>query len=233
MSYPASEKLEIIRTVEGSHLPLIQTLKILGIPRSTYYDWCARWSDGGIDALADRSPRHRSFWNRIPDEVRGDLVDFALEHEDLTPRDLAIKYTDEKRYFISETSVHRILSAEDLITSPAHAVIRAADEFHDKASRPNEPWKTEFTYLKVNGCGGFYLSSILDDCSRYIIAWKLCTRIKASDVTDTLELALEASGCDQATVIQKPRLHSDNGSSRVAADLADRLDDKGMDHLSS
>ena len=81
------------------------------------------------------------------------MVDFALEHEDLTPRELAIKYTDEKRYFISESSVHRILSAEDLITASAHAVIRAADEFHDKASRPNEPWQTDFTYLKVNGWG--------------------------------------------------------------------------------
>lgn len=222
MSYPASEKLEIIRTVEGSHLPLIQTLKMLGIPSSTYYDWYARWSDGGIDALADRSPRPRSVWNRISDEVRGDVVDFVLEHEGLTPRELAIKYTDEKRYFISESSVHRILGAEDLITAPAHAVIRAADEFHDKASRPNELWQTDFTYLKVNGWRWFYLSFILDDCSRYIIAWKLCTTMmKASDVTDTLELALEASGCDQATVIQKPRLHSDNGSSCVAADLAD------------
>jgi len=138
MRYPASEKLEIIRTVEASHLPTRQTLKMLGIPSSTYYDWYARWSDGGVDALADRSPRPRSVWNRIPGKVREDVVDFALEHEDLTPRELAVKYTDEKRYFVSESSVYRILSAEDLITAPAHVVIRAADEFRDKTSRPNE-----------------------------------------------------------------------------------------------
>ncbi len=111
---------------------------MLSIPSSTYYDWYARWCDGGFDALADRSPRPRSVWNRIPDEVREDVVDIALEHEDLTPRDLAVKYTDEKRYFVSESSVYRILSAEDLITAPAHVVIRAADEFRDKAIRPNE-----------------------------------------------------------------------------------------------
>ncbi len=98
MRYPASEKLEIIRTVEASHLPTRQTLKMLGIPSSTYYDWYARWCDGGIDALADRSPRPGSVWNRIPYRVREDVVDFALEHEDLTPRELAVKYTDEKRY---------------------------------------------------------------------------------------------------------------------------------------
>ena len=81
------------------------------------------------------------------------------------------------------------------------------------------------------GWGWFYLSTILDDYSRYIIAWKLCATMKAGDVTDTLELALEASGCDGATVVQKPRLLSDNGSSHVAADLADYLEDKGMDHV--
>ena len=80
MRYPASEKLEIIRTVEASHLPTRQTLKMLGIPNSTYYDWYARWNDGGVDALADRSPRPGSVWNRIPDQVREDVVDFALEH---------------------------------------------------------------------------------------------------------------------------------------------------------
>ncbi|MBC9248296.1 helix-turn-helix domain-containing protein [Paracoccus sp. 11-3] len=109
--------------------------------------WSARWSDGGLDALADRSPLPRSVWNRIPDTVRDDVVDFALEHEDLTPRELAVKYTDEKRYFVSKSSVYRILSAEDLITAPAHVVIRAADEFRDKTTRPNELWQTDFTHL--------------------------------------------------------------------------------------
>ncbi|QFT92393.1 Integrase core domain protein [Roseovarius sp. THAF9] len=231
MRYPASEKLEIIRTVEASHLPVRRTLTMLGIPSSTYYQWYARWADGGVDALRDTSPRPRAVWNRIPDEIRDAFVEFALDHEDLTPRELAVKYTDEKRYFVSESSAYRILKAQDLITAPAHVVIRAADEFRDKTTRPNELWQTDFTYLKVIGWGWFYLSTILDDYSRYIIAWKLCTTMKAVDVTDTLDLALEASGCAHATVVHKPRLLSDNGSSYVAADLTDYLDTKGMDHV--
>ena len=95
---------------------------------------------------------------------------FALEYEDPTPRELAVKYADEKRYFISESSAYRVLKAEDLITIPAHVVIRTADEFKDKTTRPNELWQTDFTYLKVIGWGWFYLSTILDDYSRYIIA---------------------------------------------------------------
>ena len=88
--------------------------------------------------MADRSPRSRSVWNRIPDDTREAFVEFALDHEGLTPRELAIKYTDEKRYFVSEPSAYHILKAEDQITAPAHVVIRAADEFRDKTSRPNE-----------------------------------------------------------------------------------------------
>ena len=77
----------------------------------------------------------------------------------------------------------------------------------------------------------FYLSTILDDFSRYVIAWKLCTTMKSSDVTDTLNMALEASGCESAKVTHKPRLLSDNGSSYISGELANWLSGKGMDHV--
>ena len=58
------------------------------------------------------------------------------------------------------------------------------------------------------------------DFSRYIIAWKLCSTMKAEDVTATLNVALKASGLDQAKVIHRPRLLSDNGSSYISSDLS-------------
>ena len=231
MRYPASEKLEIIRTVEGSHLPVKQTLDMLCIPRSTFYRWYDLYLDGGLDALADHSPRPKSVWNRIPDVRRDDLIEFALEHEALSTRELAVKYTDEKRYFVSESSAYRILKAADLITAPDYVVIKAADEFTDKTTAINEMWQTDFTYFKIIGWGWYYLSTILDDYSRYIIAWKLCTNMRAEDVTDTIELALAASGCDQATVRHKPRLLSDNGSCYISGDLAEWLEGQRMDHV--
>ena len=106
----------------------------------------------------------------------------------------------------------------------------AGDAFKNPTTRVNEMWQTDFTYFRIIHWGWYYLSTVLDDYSRYIISWKLCTNMKAEDVTDTLDLALQASGCDQVHVIHKPRLLSDNGSSYVSGDLAEWLRDKGMRH---
>lgn len=155
----------------------------------------------------------------------------ALEEPELSPRELAVRFTDTEKYFVSEASVYRLLKSHDLITSPAYIVIKAADEFKDMTTAPNQMWQTDFTYLKVIGWGWFYLSTILDDYSRYVIGWKLCGNMRAEDVTDTLDIALAASGCDSAKVLHKPRLLSDNGSSYIAADLAEYLEEKGMKHV--
>ena len=231
MRYPASEKLEIIRLVEHSHQGVRWTLDKLGIPKTTFYRWYDRYLAFGEAGLKDRNSNPGRVWNRIPDAVRQKIIKLALEETDLSPRELAVRFTDIKGYFVSEASVYRLLKAQDLITSPAFVVIKAADEFADKTTAPNQLWQTDFTYLKVIGWGWFYLSTILDDYSRYIIAWKLCTTMKADDVTDTLKLALEASGCDSANVIHKPRLLSDNGSSYISGDLAKWLEDRNMDHV--
>ena len=204
-----------------------------GRPRRAVHPirWYDRYLALGEAGLEDRSPHPGKVWNRIPDDVRGRIVQLALDEPELSPRELAVRFTDTESYFVSEASVYRLLKAHDLITSPAFVVIKAADEFTDKTTAPNQLWQTDFTYLKVIGWGYFYLSTILDDFSRYIVAWKLCTSMKAGDVTDTLELALEASGCDSATVRHKPRLLSDNGSSYISHDLAAWLGDQGMGHV--
>ena len=176
--------------------------------RQVFYRWYDRYQSFGEQGLEDRNSSR--VWNRIPDDVRDQIVELALDQPELSPRELAVTFTDTKDY--SEASVYRLLKAHDLITSPAFIVIKAADEFRDKTTALNQLWQTDFTYLKVIGWGWFYLSTILDDYSRYIITWKLCTTMKADDVTDTLNLALKASGCDSAKVIHKPRLLSDNGT---------------------
>ena len=231
MRYPAAEKIEIIRIVEQSHLSARKTLDQIGVPRATFYRWYDQYQTGGAEALEDSPSGPSRVWNRIPDDIRAAILQLALEATELSPRELAVRFTDSQDYFVSEATVYRLLKAHDLITSPAFIVMKAANEFTDKTTRPNEMWQTDFTYFKIIGWGWMYLSTILDDYSRYIIAWKLCSTMKAEDVTDTLELALTASGCDQAHVQHKPRLLSDNGSSYISGDLAEWLDARRMKHV--
>jgi putative transposase len=231
MRYPASEKLEIIRLVEESALPVRRTLEKIGIARATFYRWYDLYQAGGPEALDDRHPKPDRVWNRIPNDVRERIIRLALDAPALSPRELAVRFTDTEGYFVSEASVYRLLKAHDLIASPAFIVMKAADEFKDKTTAPNQLWQTDFTYLKVIGWGWFYLSTVLDDFSRYIIAWKLCTTMKAEDVTATLEMAMDASGLDKARVLHRPRLLSDNGSSYISDDLAKWLERHGMAHV--
>lgn len=231
MRYPACEKIEFIRLVEQSSLPVRRTLERIGVPRATFYRWYDLYQTGGPEALEDRPGRPGRVWNRIPGDVRAAILELALEQSELSPRELAVRFTDSQGYFVSEASVYRLLKSHDLITSPAFIVMKAAKAFTDKTTAPNQMWQTDFTYFKIIGWGWVYLSTILDDFSRYVIAWKLCTTMKAGDVTDTLELALKTSGCDQASVRHRPRLLSDNGSSYISGDLAKWLGEKEMKHV--
>ncbi len=132
---------------------------------------------------------------------------------------------------MSEATVYRLLKAHDLITSPAYVVIKAADAFHTKTTRPNEMWQTDFSDFKIIGWGWMDLSTVLDDVSRYIIAWKLCSTMRAEDVTDTLDLALAALGCDRAHVHHRPRLRSGDGPGYVASEPGEDIDAQRMSHV--
>src|SRR3954447_1661069 len=91
-------------------------------------------SDRRPEALEDRSPRPQRVWNRIPDEMRGQLVQLALEEPELSPRELATRFTDTESYFVSEASVYRLLKDHDLIASPAYIVV-------DRLAQPEGGWK--------------------------------------------------------------------------------------------
>jgi len=230
MRYTQGEKLEIIRLVEGSDLPVKTTLRQLQVSRASFYRWYRAYVDHGAEALAPKPSTRRQFWNRIPDEERERVVEVALAKPELSARELAFHITDHESYFISESSVYRILRAYDLVTSPAYIVMSAADEFKHKTKRVHELWQTDFTYFKIVGWGWYYLSTVLDDYSRYIISWSLRSSMSAEDVQETLDQALSVTGLDQAQVRCRPRLLSDNGPCYVSKDLQVYLDAKGMSH---
>jgi hypothetical protein len=97
MRYPASEKLEIIRIVEQSHLPAKKTLDQLAIARRTFYHWYDRYLEGGPEALQDRPSRPNRVWNRIGVEVQSQIVDMALEQSELSPRIFPLAVLQRKK----------------------------------------------------------------------------------------------------------------------------------------
>ena len=230
MRRTASEKMEIIRLVEETELSARATLRQLGIPRSTFYGWYQRYLALGFDGLHDKQPAPRPRWNAILEKIQNEVLDLALEHTDLSPRELACRYTDEKRYFVSESSVYRLLKEADLITSPAYVLLSASDAFKNPTTRVNEMWQTDFTYFRIIHWGWYYLSTVLDDYSRYIIAWKLSPTMDAGDVKDTLDDAIAITGVDQVKVRHRPRLLSDNGPAYVSSELRDYLNERRLGH---
>ena len=155
--------------------------------------------------------------------MRQQVVAVALERPDQSPRQLAWFLTDTEGYFISETSVYRILKSFDLITSPVFDVVKASDKFENPTKRVNEMWQTDFTQFKVYGWGWYYLCTILDDFSRYILAWRLAPTMAATDVQDTLQIAIDKTGVHHIQVKHRPRLLSDNGPAFIADALKNFL----------
>ncbi|MAI44584.1 MAG: helix-turn-helix domain-containing protein [Hyphomicrobiaceae bacterium TMED74] len=153
MRYPATEKLEIIRLVEGPHLPVKRTLAKIGVSRPTFYRWYdlyRRFGEGGLEDM--RAGPKLPAWNRIPDDVRVEILDMALDKPDLSPSELALTFADERQYFVSEASVYRTLKAHNLITSPAHIVLKAADEFKDKTTAPSAKYLSQMNKQFVCCC---------------------------------------------------------------------------------
>lgn len=112
MRYSQSEKMEIIRLVEQCEIGVVRTLKELGLPTSTFYKWYGRYREEGYDGLAPKAKQQRQFWNQLPPWERQRVVEIALERPELSPRELAHHITDHERWFISESTVYRILKSK-------------------------------------------------------------------------------------------------------------------------
>jgi transposase InsO family protein len=225
MHYSQSEKLEIIRLVESSELGVSRTLKEIGINRSTFYKWYDSYVKYGKESLKSKKRNHVQ-WNQIPDQIRSKIVELALEHTDRSPRELACDMINKHGYYVSESSVYRILKRRGLIQTPAFDMVKAADKYQNPTVRVNQMWQTDFTYFKVIGWGWYYMSTILDDYSRYIVEWELCKTMTATDVERILDKALMKTKVDLM-----PRLLSDNGACYISNQLKDYMEVVGMTHL--
>ena len=218
-----SEKLEVIRLVEGSDLGVNKTLVQLGINKSTFYNWYHLYLQKGPEGLYPLPCSRRQQWNSIAQEQKNLVVEVALEYPELSPRELSCRLCDAQQLFISESSVYRILKSKGLITTPNHILMTASNEFKQPTLFVHEMWQTDFTYFRILGWGWYYLSTILDDYSRYIVHWELCQNMTAEDVRRNIEQAIGKAGLSRK---RKPRLLSDNGSCYIAGELKEYLGHK-------
>ena len=221
MRLSASEKAEIIRIVKRSELGINLTLRRLGIHKRTFYNWYHRYVLYGEQGLLPKR-ESRIQWNSIPQEVKNIVVDTALESPEVSSREIAVTICDELQTFISESSVYRILKSNGLIEQVEHRFLAAADEYHTKTKFVNEMWQTDFTYFRIVGWGWYYLSTIIDDYSRYIVHWELCSNMAKEDVKRSVAKAVAKAG---VSLQNPPKLLSDNGPCYIAKELEVHLRD--------
>ncbi len=223
MRFTVSEKQEIIHMVVRSEIGVNRTLREIGLNKSTFYNWYNAYTEKGVEGLIPNKRCVNRQWNSIPQQQKNLVVKLALDYPQLSSRELAYKITDEQQVFMSESSVYRILKSRCLITAPAHIFLSAADEFTSKTGFVHQMWQTDFTYFKILGWGWYYLSTVLDDYSRYIVHWELCSNMKVDDVKRTVDTAIVKA---KLITKQPPRLLSDNGSCYIATELKSYLKDQ-------
>jgi len=215
------EKTAILRMVETMFRHKQQALAALGIPRSTYY----RWRRGQPNSGNRKRP-----WNRITPEEEDKILTVAQEYTELSSRQLSAWITDNEGFAVSESTIYRILSREGLVKRQ-ETQLAAAKEYHNKTTRLHQMWATDASYFRVIGWGYYYLVTVMDDYSRFILAWKLQKDMSANSLIEVVQGAVDATGMTDVPVEDRTRLLSDNGAGYVSRTFRDYLRLVGIGHI--
>jgi len=216
-----AEKATILAQVESQSRGKRQMLADLGIPRSTYY----RWRQGQRDPGNRRRP-----WNQVTPNEERRILAVARESPELSSRQLAVWITDNEGFAVSESTVYRILRREGLVKRQ-EMQIAAAKEYHTKTTRPHQMWATDASYFRVISWGYYYLVTVMDDYSRFILAWKLQKDMSADSLIEVVQEAVDATGMTDVPIEDRTKLLSDNGAGYVSRAFRDYLHLVGIGHI--
>jgi putative transposase len=219
----ASERKEIVDQVTASSLPVRQALSRLGLAKSTYYRWRSH-----KEGIKPRIP-----WNKLSSEEEAMVLANAIDWPELSPRQLALKITDTDGLYFSESTVYRILKREGLIKPAQTKGFKASKEYHHKTKRPNDLWATDCSYLKVTGWGYYYLVTVMDDFSRFILAWQLKSDMAADSLIDVTQEAVDLTGMTDVPVEDRTCLLSDNGAGYLSRKFNEYLALVGIKHITA
>jgi len=224
----AVEKGEILALVSGSGLPRCRALSQLGLSKSTYYRWLKRQTEGRLQDNKGGSPIP---WNKLKPEEEAKILVQARASPELSARQLALQLIDSEGWYVSESTVFRILKREGLI-KPAEIVgFKASKEYHRKTKRPNELWATDCAHLKVIDWGWYYLVTVMDDYSRFILAWELKSDMAARSLIDVVQKAVDFTGMTDVPVEYRTALLSDNGAGYLSRRFGEYLRLIGIRHV--
>jgi len=220
----AVDKAIVLAQVENKFRGKRQALMALGIPKSSYYRWrrCA-----GLESHSGDRGRP---WNRITPEEENKILTVAREYTELSSRQLAVWITDNEGFAVSESTVYRILRREGLLKRLEVQLV-AGKEYHTKTTRPHQMWATDASYFKVVGWGYYYLVTVMDDYSRFILAWKLQKDMSANSLIEVVQDAVDATGMADVPVEDRTKLLSDNGAGYVSRSFRDYLHLVGIRHI--
>ncbi|MDD5093124.1 MAG: IS3 family transposase [Dehalococcoidia bacterium] len=217
------EKVLVLDRVETLTGQKRQALAELGIPRSTYY----RWRHGESFPGKRRRP-----WNRITPEEDDKVLALAREFPEFSSRQLSTWITDHEAFAISESTVYRILRREGLVKRQETKPM-AGKEYHTKTTRPHQMWATDASYFRVVGWGYYYLVTVMDDYSRFILGWKLQKDMTANSLIEVVQEAIDTTGMTDIPVEDRTKLLSDNGAGYVSRAFRDYLHLVGIGHILS
>ena len=216
----AVEKAAILAEVASSPVPKRKILRELGIPKTTYYRWLRRRDQ---QRLEDDAGGGKPVWNRLTFQEVRYVLSAARQLPELSCRQLAAWITDNQGFSVSESTVYRILRREGLVKRPEMR-LAAGKEYHRKTTGPHQMWATDASYFRVVGWGYYYLVTVMDDHSSFILAYKL-QRDMTSDsfIEVVVQEAVDRTGMDQVPVTHRTSLLSDNGPGYVSRAFRDYL----------
>ena len=223
----AVEKATVLASVAASPLAKRRVLRDLGVPKSTYYRWLMRQQQQGLE---DRPGASAPPWNRLRPQEERSILEAAREMPELSSRQLAAWSTDNLAFAVSESTVYRILCREGLVKSP-EMQLKAGKEYHRKTSGPHQMWATDASYFKVIGWGYYYLVTVMDDYSRFILAHKLQRDMTTDSLIEVVQEAVDKTGMTEVPVADRTSLLSDNGSGYVSRGFRDYLHLVGIKHI--
>ena len=223
----AMEKATVLAQVEAVAGAKRKRLAELSIPRSTYYRWRKRQ---GHQDQEDKSERRTAPWNRLKPEEDSTVLETAREMPELSSRQLGVWITDNEGFAVSASTVFRILKREGLVKRAEMKGV-AGKEYHTKTTRPHQMWATDASYFRVVGWGYYYLVTVMDDYSRFILAWKLQRDMTANSLIEVVQEAVDSTGMTDVPLEDRTKLLSDNGSGYVSRAFRDYLHLVGIRHI--